>query len=116
MSKLAIKWLLNAVAFILTARIVDSVLPMQFRVDDFGTALVAALVLGLINTFIRPLVKLFALPITFMTLGLFTLVINGLMLKLVGSVVAGVTIVGFLPALLGAVILSVMSGILTAFL
>ena len=112
---LVIHWILNAVAFILTAKVVDMIFPLSFRVEDFGTAMVAALVLGLINTFIRPVLKLLTLPINFLTLGLFGLVLNGLLLKLAAGFVPGLHIVGFLPAVLGAVILSVISSILTFF-
>lgn len=113
---LILKWLLNGAAFVLTAKVVDMLLPNTFRLDGFEAALIAALLLGLVNTFIRPLLKLLTLPITFLTLGLFSLVINGLMLKLVDSFVSGMTIVGFFPAVLGALVLSFISGVLTIFL
>lgn len=117
MFRLALKWLLNAVAFILTTKVVALIFdPLVFRVEDFGSALAAALVLGLVNAFIRPIVKIFTLPINIMTLGLFTFIINGLMLKIVAGVVPGVHVVGFLPAVVGAAVLSVISGILTAIL
>lgn len=116
MVRLVLKWLLNGVAFVLTAKVVNMVMPLTFRLEGYEAALIAALLLGLVNTFIRPLLKLFTLPITFMTLGLFSLVINGLMLKLVDSLVSDMQIVGFLPAILGAIVLSAISGILTIFI
>lgn len=114
MVRLVVKWVLNAVAFVLTAYVVNLILPGQFEIaEGFGTPLIAVLVLGLVNTFIRPIIKILTFPINFMTLGLFSLVINALLLMLVGKLVDGIVIQGFLTAVLGAIILSVFSGILT---
>ncbi|MCL4495745.1 MAG: phage holin family protein [Firmicutes bacterium] len=73
--------------------------------------LVAALVLGLVNTFIRPIVKLLTLPINLLTFGLFGLVINAFMLWLVSSVVPGFAVSGFGAAFWGAILLSIISGV-----
>ncbi len=81
-------------------------------VDGFVAALWAALVLGLVNAIIKPIVKLFALPVTILTLGLFSLVINAGMLYLVGWVVPGLEMVGFWQTLLAALIISVVSSVL----
>lgn len=72
--------------------------------------IVASMVLGLVNVLVRPVIRLVALPITLLTLGLFGWVINGLMLWLVSAVVPGFTVQGLGPAVLGAVILAVVSG------
>jgi putative membrane protein len=81
-------------------------------VDSFWpTALVAALVLGLVNAIVKPIVKLLALPITCLTLGLFLLVINAAMLYLVDWIVPGFDTVGFLPTVLAAVLIAIVSGI-----
>ena len=77
-------WLINAVALVAVAYLVPGI-----SVDTFVTALVAALILGLINTFIRPLLVLFTLPVTILTLGLFIFVINGLVFWFVGSYISG---------------------------
>lgn len=69
----------------------------------------AAVFLGILNISIKPVLILLTLPITLITLGLFTLVINGLMLWMVGGVIDGFTVTGFLPATLGAVIISIIS-------
>jgi len=109
MKGLALRWLANALALFLTAYVIKGV-----QVEGVGAALMAALVLGVANAVIRPIIVLFTLPLNFITLGLFTFVINGLMLKLVSEVVNGFTVEGFLPAVIGAIVLSVFSGILSA--
>lgn len=82
-------------------------------VDGVAAAFWAAIVLGVVNTFIKPVVKLLSLPITIITLGLFGLVINALMLYLVAAFVPGVDTVGFLPTVLAALLISVISSIFT---
>lgn len=96
--------ILNAVALIITAKLVPGL-----AVADFWAALLAAIVLGVINTFIKPVLIILTLPLTILTLGLFTFVINAIVLYLATWVVPGLTIDGWLPAILGAVVLSVVS-------
>ena len=84
-----------------------------FRVDTFMAALAAAFVLGLVNAVVRPVFVILTLPITVITLGLFLLVINGLLLLLVGAIVPGFFVNGFLGAVAGSVLISIVSGILT---
>lgn len=107
MKGLLIRWLLNALALVLTDKLIDGI-----SVDGFGAALIAALVLGIVNAVIRPVVVLLTIPINFFTLGLFTLVINGLMLMLAAKVVEGFNVFGFFPAVIGAIVLSVISAVL----
>ncbi len=109
MRGLAIRWVLNAVALLITAWILPGI-----SVNSFGAALVAALVLGIVNAIVRPVVVLFTLPLNILTLGLFTLVINALMLMIVNSVVKGFVISGFWSAFFGSIILTVISGLLSA--
>jgi len=78
-----------------------------FEVENWGSAVMVAVVLGLVNAFVRPLMVFLTLPITLLTLGLFLLVINALMLWLAASIVPGVRVKGFGPAFLGALLLSV---------
>lgn len=99
----------NAVAILL----IGYLLPWIVRADDVMAALAAAFVLGLVNAVVRPLFVLLTLPITVITLGLFLLVINGLLLWLVTAVVPGFHVNGFLGAVAGSVLVSVVSGILT---
>jgi len=74
------------------------------HVEGVGTLVVAAFLLGLVNAVVRPLVVLLTLPLTILTLGLFLLVVNGLMLALVAALLPGMRLDGFLPAVLGALV------------
>ncbi|MBI5810467.1 MAG: phage holin family protein [Deltaproteobacteria bacterium] len=85
------------------------------RVEGYMPALKAALLLGLLNIFIKPVLVLLTLPITIVTLGLFTLVINASLFYLVGSVVEGFDVAGFFTALAGSLIISVLSIVLNRF-
>jgi len=102
-----VRWLINAVALYLTTLVVKGV-----RVPDFGAALVAALVLGIVNAVIRPIALILTLPLNILTLGLFTFVVNAAMLYLVSKVTA-LRLDSFWSALLGAIVLSIVSAVLT---
>ena len=102
---------LNAVALLATTYIVPG-----FRVDNFTTAVLAAIVLGVVNTFIKPVLSFITAPLTVITLGLFAFVINAVVLFIVSAVVPGLKIDGWIPAILGAIVLSVVSTILTTLL
>lgn len=104
MSYLLFRWVLNALALLLVAYIVPG-----FEVGSLYTALIAALVLGLVNALVRPLVFIFTLPVTLLTLGLFAFVVNALMIWFMSTIVKGVTVTGFVPALLAALVLWVAS-------
>ena len=97
-------WLINALALLALPYVVPSV-----RVDSFLTALVAALLLGLVNTLIRPLLVLLTLPVTLVTLGLFVFVINALLFWFVASFVKGFSVAGFWSAVLGAIVYALIS-------
>jgi putative membrane protein len=112
MPKLLINWVLNAIAFLITQRIIDQILPGQFRIRDILTALIAALTLGLINSTIRPVLKLLTFPLTILTLGISSLAINVLCLAGVAWFIPGFTITGVLPAIVGSVVLSIVSTLL----
>ena len=100
-------WFLSALSLVIVAHIVPG-----FHVRGFGSALIAALVVGLVNATLGFFLKVLTLPLTFLTLGLFLFVINALMLKLAAALVPGFAVQGFLPALLGAIVLSVVSFVL----
>jgi len=85
-------------------------------VADFTTAILAAIVLGIVNTFIRPVLAFMTAPLTIISLGLFAFVINALMLYIVAYFVPGITIAGFVPAILAAVVLSVVATALSMLL
>lgn len=95
--------------------IIAYLLPKVVRVDNWMAALVAAFLLGVVNTFLRPILVLLTLPITVVTFGLFLLVINGLLFWLVSAVVQGFHVNGFLGALIGAILISIVSWILSGF-
>ena len=102
--KLIVRWLISALALMLIAYYVPGI-----AVTSFYSALVAALILGLINALIRPFILLLTLPINIFTLGLFTLVINALMFWLASSIVKGFSVAGFWPAFWGALLMCVVS-------
>jgi len=85
------------------------------RVSGFGSALVAALVLGILNALLRPLLILLTLPINILTLGLFTFVINALLLMMTSGVIGGLQVTGFGSALLGSVVITLVSWGLSVF-
>lgn len=106
--QLLIALLLNALALIVTAYVVPG-----FHVVDFTTAILAAIVLGVINTFIKPILTLVTLPLNLLTLGLFSFVINAIVLFMTAAIVKGFQVDGWIPAILGAIVLSIVSMILS---
>lgn len=102
-----LKWLLSALAIIIAAYILPGV-----AVAGLWSALVLALVLGLLNALIKPLLIILTLPVNILTLGLFTFVINALMVLLAASIVKGFVIVGFLNALLFSLVLTLLQELL----
>ena len=102
--KLILRWLINAGALMAIAYYLPGI-----AVSGFYSALIAALVLGLVNALIRPILVVLTLPINILTLGLFTLVINALMFWLASSIVKGFEVAGFGPAFWGALIMVVVS-------
>ena len=93
--------------------IISYLLPGLIRVDGVWAALVAAFILGIVNAVIRPILIFFTLPITILTLGLFLLVVNGLMLWLVSAIVSGFHVNGFWGAVLGSLLISLVSWVLS---
>lgn len=100
--KLITRWLLLAAALLLVANLYSGV-----TVASFGSAMVAALVLGLLNTLVRPLLVVLTLPVTLLTMGLFLFVINALMFYWAATLLEGLTVTGFGAALIGSLIYSV---------
>src|SRR5574343_199819 len=104
-------WIVNALALLALPYVVPTI-----QVAGFGTALLVAVVLGLINALLRPLLVLLTLPVTLLTLGLFIFVINALLFQLAGALVEGFQVGGFGSALLGSIGYSVISWLLSAIL
>ena len=107
--RLLITWLINALALLALPYLFTSI-----HVDTYVTALIAAVVLGLINTLIRPVLVLLTLPVTLLTLGLFIFVINGLLFWLVGTFVPGFRVDGFWAGVFGAIVYSLISWALSS--
>ena len=99
--KIIIRWLLLAAALLLVAHLYPGVV-----VDSFGSAMIAAFVIGLLNTLLRPVLVLLTLPVTLITLGLFLFVINALMFYFAASMLNGLHVTGFAAALIGSLIYS----------
>ncbi|HRE17668.1 MAG TPA: phage holin family protein [Rhodocyclaceae bacterium] len=104
MARLLLVWLLNAVALIVVANLLPGI-----EIASLSAALLAAVLLGLINAFLRPLLVLLTLPATLLTLGLFVLVINACLFWLGGSLIEGFKVSGFWPGLFGALLYSLVS-------
>ena len=104
-------WLINAVSLMLIPHVIHSI-----QITDFYTAMITALFLGLVNTLIRPLLVFITLPATVLTLGLFILVINGLLFLFVSSFVKGFYVAGFGAAFWGALAYSIISWLASSLL
>jgi putative membrane protein len=100
-------WLVSALALWLVARIVPGI-----EVRDFGAALIATIVIAIVNAVIGPILRFIAWPLTFLTLGLFTIVIDAILLKLASMFSPGFRVRGFLDALVGAVLLTIIQFVL----
>lgn len=102
-----VNWLLSALALWLVARIIPGI-----QVRDFGAAMVAAFVVALVDFFVGSILRFLSLPLIWLTLGLFTLVIKALVLKLASLFTPGFRVHGFLAAFLGAVVLTIVTLVL----
>lgn len=109
--KFILRLLLSALAVILLANILPGV-----HIDTYGIAILVAVVLSLLNFIVKPLLVIFTLPVTILTLGLFLLVINAIIILLASSLVSGFSVDGFWWALLFSLLLSILQSILFAFL
>jgi putative membrane protein len=106
-----VRLMINMVAILIIAYL----FPGMIWVDNFLGALAAAFLLGIVNAILRPVLVFLTFPLTLLTLGLFLLVINGLMLWLVSALVKGFHVNGFLGAVLGSILISIVSWILSRF-
>ena len=106
--QMLIRWLINAASLLAIPYLMDSV-----QITGIGSALIAAAILGLVNTLIRPVLLVLTLPVTFLSLGLFIFVINGLLFWLVAQLVSGFHVAGFWSAVGGALLYSIISWALT---
>jgi len=104
-------WIINAASLFLVGSVISGI-----SLGGFGAAMIAALVLGLVNTLIRPILVILTLPVTLLTLGLFIFVINALLFLFVGNLLSGFVVQGFGAALLGSILYSVISWVLSSLL
>jgi putative membrane protein len=109
MVRFLLAWLVNTLALIAVAYLMPSI-----TVSSFGAALIAALVLGLVNAIVRPVLVLLTLPVTILTLGLFIFVLNGLLFWMVASWLEGFHVAGFWAGVFGAILFSLVSWLLSA--
>jgi putative membrane protein len=108
MARILIRWLILTAAILAAAYLVDGIV-----VTGFWAAFFAAAILGLLNVFFKPLLIILTLPVNILTLGLFTLVINAVLLKIASALISGFDVHGFWPAVLGAVIISIVNWLLS---
>lgn len=106
MLDLLVTWVLSALCLYFTAVIVPG-----FIIKSFGSSLIAAVVVGLFNAIIRPVLLFLTLPINILTLGLFTFVVNAIVLRLAAGLLKGFDIEGWFPAILGAIVLAVIQAL-----
>jgi putative membrane protein len=100
-------WFIGALSLMIVAHLIPG-----FIVRSFGSALIAALVIGLVNATIGLVLKIMTLPLTILTFGLFLFVVNAILLQLAAALVSGFSIDGFFPAILGAVVLTIVHSLL----
>ncbi len=107
-----LRWIFNTAAIYITTRLISGL-----RVPDVGGAIIAALILGIVNAFIRPVILLLTLPLNIVTLGLFTLVVNTIMLYIVAAAAPHqLQISGFGAAFIGALLIAIISTVLSRLL
>lgn len=103
MFRMLVNWILSAALLLVVAHVVPG-----FEVSGFGAALIAAVVIGLVNSTVGLLLKIFTFPLTIITFGIFLIVINALMLMLASNLVPGFHVAGFRPAFWGALLIAVL--------
>lgn len=111
MRGILMRWLILTAAVIVTAYLLEGI-----HIEGFFSAIFSAAILGILNAFFRPILLILTLPINILSLGLFTFVINALLLLMASGVIPGLTVSGFWTALLGSFLISVVSFILNTFI
>ena len=111
MKVILIRWLTTTAAIVATSYLLDGI-----HVSGFLPAFFAAALLGILNAFFRPIALLLTLPINILTLGLFTFIINALMLKMASAVIPGFDVYGFWTAIFGSLLISLISWLLNSFI
>ena len=109
MLAILVHWLISTVILIITAYLIPG-----FRVKSFGAALFAAVIVGIVNAIVWPVLVFLTLPLTLLTFGLFLFVVNGIALKIAAGLTPGFQIVGLMPAILGSVVMSLVGWLIRA--
>ncbi len=110
MQQFLLTWLATAISLLITAWLVPGL-----DITGFTAAAIGAIFLGFVNAIVKPLLVIFTLPLTLLTLGLFLLVVNAIAFSLVGYLTPGFEVSSFFPALFGSIVLSFISGIISQF-
>jgi len=111
MKGIVLRWLILTLGIMVAAYLIEGI-----HVKGFGSALLAAAILGILNAVFRPILIILTLPINILTLGLFTFVINALLLMMASGVIGGLEVHGFWAAFLGSLVISLMSWLLSSFI
>jgi len=111
MNGIILRWLTLTAAILFTSYLLEGI-----HISGFSSALLAAAMLGILNAFFRPIALLLTLPINILSLGLFTFIINALMLKMASGMITGFEVVGFWSAIFGSLSISVFSWLLNSFI
>ncbi len=111
MKGIFIRWLILTFSIITTSYLIDGI-----QVSGFLSAFFAAAILGILNAFFRPILLILTLPVNILSLGLFTFVINALMLMMVSGIISGFKVYGFWSAVFGSLLISLVSWLLTSFI
>jgi len=106
-----VRWLILTIAILLSSYLLDGI-----HVSGFMSAFIAAAMLGILNAFLRPILFILTLPLTVLTLGLFTFVINAILLMMASSMISGFEVRGFWTAVFGSLVISLVSWLLTSFI
>lgn len=107
MLSMLLVWVLSALGIFLTSRMVDG-----FEIKNFSSAMIASFIVGFLNMILRPVLLLLTLPVNILTLGLFTFVVNAIVLRLAAGLMSSFTIKGWSPAIIGAVVLAIVNVII----
>lgn len=107
MPNFLLTWLVTAGSLLITAQLVPG-----FVVNSFGAALLAAVVIGLVNAIVKPILIILTLPLTILTLGLFLFVVNAITIQLAGWLTPGFAVTGLLPALIGSIVLTLITSVI----
>lgn len=110
MTDMLFTWIISSIFLYLTAVVVPG-----FKIHSFGSAMIAALVVGFFNMLLRPILLLLTLPINILTLGLFTFIVNAIILRLAAGMLKGFDIKGWVPAVIGAIVLAIIQAVALMF-